>query len=121
MSSEPDLGDDAQKRKAVALLRDRYREARDLVSSGEPYVNLEWILGVRGNPNQDAANWDTKTIEVVALWLQDLAVEVDRPLPPRPTGEGGASASPAYQTRQSVVRSLREATESFRVAFRRSS
>jgi hypothetical protein len=61
---------------------------------------------------------DGKTLRVLARWLQDLTVEVDRALPPRPAGEAGASARSAYQARESVATTLRATAEGFEVALR---
>ncbi len=118
----PDLGlvGDAKKRRALARLRVRYGEARELVSPAEPSANLEWILGARRSPRQDEVDLDNGMIDLVALWLQDLAVEVDSPLPAQLVGEVDESVLSAYQARQSLAQSLRAATEGFVVAFRRS-
>jgi hypothetical protein len=115
---------DAEKREALVELRDRYVEARELGPSsergpyGEHHANLEWILGARRNPTQDPLGFETKTIELVALWLQDLAVELDRRLPTA-QAEPKGDALVANEARLSVVRELRDATERFLVAFRR--
>ena len=111
---------DAEKREALVKLRDRYVEARELGSSGEHHANLEWILGARRNPTQDPLGFETKTIELIALWLQDLTIELDRRLP-EAQAELQDSALLAHEARQSVVRELRDATERFLVAFRSTS
>jgi hypothetical protein len=109
---------DSEKREALVGLRDRYVEARELGSTSGEHTNLEWILGARRNPTQDPLGFETKTIELVALWLQDLAIDLDR---------RRASASPeiehdtvaAHDARQAVAQKLRDATERFLTAFRR--
>ncbi len=107
-----------KKRQALARLLKRYDQAREFVSPGEPYANLEWILGPKRDPNRDAADLDAKMIELVALWLQDLVVEVDRVSSSELTGAADESAPSAYQARRSTARSLRAAAKGFVVAFR---
>jgi hypothetical protein len=109
---------DAEKREALVELRDRYVEARGDGASGEKHSNLDWILGARRNPTQDPLGFETKTIELIALWLQDLAVELDRRLTTPPRAEAGDGALAALEARKSVARELRDATERFLVAFR---
>ena len=114
----PDSPHDTEKREALVSLRDRYVEARELGTTGEEHANLEWILGARRNPTQDPLGFETKTIELVALWLQDLAVEVDRrAVPAVPETEKDAAA--AHEVRQAMAQKLRDATERFLTAFRR--
>lgn len=115
--SDVDLVDDAKKRLAFVRLRDLYSEARELVSPREPYANLEWILGAR-NPEQDQVDLGDKTIDLIVLWLQDLAAEVDRLLPTHLASEIDVGAGAGPQARRSVARSLREATEGFVAAYR---
>jgi hypothetical protein len=106
-----------EKREALVQLRDRYVEAREHVSSVEAYENLEWILGARGSATQDPLGFQTRTIELIALWLQDLSAELDRRLEAQAPGNhemGGSSASAA---RQSNAQNLREATERFLAVF----
>ena len=107
---------DTEKREALVSLRDRYVEARDLGSTSEEHANLEWILGARRNPMQDPLGFETKTIELVALWLQDLAVEVDRRVVP---GTSEIDPVAAHEIRQAMAQKLRDATERFLTAFRR--
>lgn len=111
---------DSRKQRALSRLKARYGEARTLVSSAEPYANLDWVLGATGNPEELKAGLDRKMIPLLALWLQDLAAELERALSPGPLGQPDDRASPAHQTRQSVAASLREATEGFVAALRRS-
>jgi hypothetical protein len=110
--------EDAEKRQALSRLQELYREARELVSSAESYANLDWILGARRNPKQRPADFDDKTIQLVALWLQDLALEVDRGLAPHLDGEFSKNTLLAHRARHCVATSLRAAAEGFLVAFR---
>jgi hypothetical protein len=56
-------------------------------------------------------------ISIVALWLEDLAMELDRRPAPEPDGEDPERALREYQTRQTVAASLRVAADGFLVAF----
>ena len=115
---DPLRAEDAEeKREALVQLRDRYVEARAHVSSAEAYENLEWILGARGSTTQDPLGFQTRTVELIALWLQDLSAELDRRLEEQATGNHEGGVSSAFTARQSNVQSLREATERFLAAF----
>ncbi len=86
-------------------------EAQKLVPSDRPYANLRWILGVERSVPQDPLALESRTIEIVALWLQDLAHEIDlRPAAPPTSGIGASLRVPG-------ARSLRAATQRFLVAF----
>lgn len=116
-SRDHDLRRDDEKRESLVDVRARYAEAQKLVSSSFPYGNLEWILGGRRNLTQDPLSLATNTIELIGLWLQDLAVELEQRLPP-PSGEAEAEPLSPDAVRQLVAQSLRDATERFLVAFR---
>ncbi len=121
LSGDRDLREVSEKRESFLQLRERYVEAQKLVSSDEPCSNLEWILGARRNVTRDPQDLETKTIELAALWLQDLAAEVDRRLPPRPTGDFDGSTSPSRQGGDTAAQNLRDATARLLLAFRISS
>ncbi len=112
-------GFDAEKRQALVDLRDQYVEARELEASGEPHVNLDWILGARRNPTQDPLEFETKTIELVALWLQDLTRELERRLPEPVRTDQETSVPSANDEREAMALKLRHATEAFLAAFQR--
>lgn len=114
-----DFSRDAEKREALVKLRDRYVEARELGSSSEEHANLEWILGAHRNPTQDPLGFETNTIEVVALWLEDLAADLERRLPMPPAPAPRETALAADDARQAMAQKLRDATERFLIAFRR--
>ena len=120
MPLDLDIVGDAKRRHALARLRQRYGEARALVSPAEPYANLEWILGARRNPSQDEADLSNNMIDLVALWLQDLAAEVDSRVSRQLTGAIDESMLSVDRARQSLAQSLRAAAEGFVVAFQRS-
>ena len=82
-------------------LRERYIEAREEGSAGSPHANLDWILGARRNLTNDPLRLEPSTIRLVALWLQDLASDLER-------GAG--------QTRELLVGRLRDATKRFLAA-----
>lgn len=102
--------DDTRKRGIVARLRQRYGEARGL-SSREPdpqhSAHLEWILGAQRDLGRDEAALDSRVSELVVLWLQDYAQQLD----------DRESMPPAAGSRQAAVRDLRTATSDFAEAF----
>jgi hypothetical protein len=104
------LFDEAQRRQVVAQLRERYGAARGLVSLGQPHGNLEWILGGRRDLARDDAALDTSVSELVVLWLQDLAADLDN-------GIEGEDAPASSVSREAVAESLRTATREFAAAF----
>lgn len=114
-----DFGKHAEKRQALVKLRECYVQARELGSTFEPHANLEWILGARHNPSQDPLAFETSTIEVVALWLQDLSIELDRRAPASVIVEQEEDTLSANEARRAMAQRLREATERFLTAFER--
>jgi hypothetical protein len=112
-----DPREDAEKRESFVQLRERYADARSLVSPDEPYANLEWILGARRNITRDPPRLGTKTVELAALWLQDLAAEVDHRSPPPPAGDFDGNASLSHQAGKLAAQRLRDATVRFLLAF----
>jgi hypothetical protein len=84
-----DLHDDLERREAFARLRETYVEAQGLVTSDGLHTNLDWILGERRDATQNPPALAEKTVELVGLWLQDLASELDRQLPGR--GQAGST------------------------------
>ncbi len=110
-------GDAATKQEILAQLSDRYREARQLVSSAKPYSSLESVLAAMQNPDQTASSWADRTVELVALCLEDLATEIDRLFPQEMTGEIAESALSAYRVRRSLAQGLRHATKDFVAAY----
>jgi hypothetical protein len=115
--TEFDMREDSEKRESFARLRERYAEARKLVSPNEPYANLEWILGARRNVTQDPPGLEAKTIELAALWLQDLAVEVDQRWPAPKIGDFDGHVLSSHQTGKLAAERLRDATVRFLLAF----
>jgi hypothetical protein len=113
--------DDHRKRGVVARLRERYSEAREFAPSAPPpdaetFAHLEWILGRQRNPELDEATMSVEVSELVVLWLQDLAREVESPAltgPPVPDSTGASTAG----VRQAVADDLRTATRDFAAAF----
>ena len=112
-------GDEAEKQQTLARLRELWGEARDLVSTDQAFTNLEWILGVKRNPGPVPVDLDDRTIEVITLWLRDLALEIDRRLPLRPADGLDEGLQSVDRKRHSMAARLRVATEGFVMAFRR--
>jgi hypothetical protein len=112
--------DDTRRRGVVARLRERYGDARGLVSREQaypqPHAHLEWILGTQRNLRQDEAAFETGVSELVVLWLQDLALELDNRTPQSAADSGDIVTSAAH-ARDGVARDLRTATHDFAEAF----
>ncbi len=70
-------------------------------------------------PERDSSpSPEGKTLRLLSQWLQDLTLEIDEALPPRPAGEAGAAAQSSYRARESVATTLRQTAEGFAVALR---
>jgi len=106
----------AGRRSVVARLRKRYGQARQLVSSSESHGNLEWILGTRRNRTRDDDELDSRTAELVVLWLEDLSLELDL-AGVRSDAQSGAAETRAAACRQSMAENLRLETREFAAAF----
>ncbi len=116
------LNDDTRKRGVVARLRERYSEAREFVLSEQPpdaqsFAHLEWILGKQRDPDHDEAALGTGVSKLVVLWLEDLALELDKQafFPGAPGFDGGAASTADF--RQAAAEGLRTATRDFAEAF----
>jgi hypothetical protein len=107
-----------ERHEALSRLQERYGEARDHGSLAEAHANLEWILGARRSAEQWPEGFDRKLIPIVALWLEDLANELDRQAPPAAPYGDGEAALREDRTRQAVAAKLRAAAEGFLAAFR---
>jgi hypothetical protein len=111
-----------RKHAILVRLRQRYSEARSLVPWEPPldadsFSHLEWILGEQRNTEHDETALDTEVSELVVLWLQDLARELDNDasLPGDP-GSGDGAVSTA-DVRYAAAGGLRTATRDFAEAF----
>lgn len=102
-----------ERRASLADLRDRYAEARSHVPTGEPHGNLDWILGARRNPDRDPLLLPAETIRLIALWLQDLAGDLDRA-----SLQGTPGQKSLVAPADSLAAKLRDATSRFLMAFR---
>jgi hypothetical protein len=111
---------DAAKQQVLGRLQERYLDARKLFSSRRSYASVEWVLAAMRTPDRTASYWADATIELVALWLEDLAVDIDRAFPEEVTGEIAEGALSAYRAHRSLAQGLRDATEGFVAAFRHS-
>ena len=102
---------EARHEEIVARLRARYDEARELVSQPEGSAHLEWVLGPLRNRDDDGAAFETDLAELVVLWLEDLAAELNAELPPE------ARAGAPIRQRQLAAAGLQAATREFAAAF----
>jgi hypothetical protein len=111
--------ENSRRRALVEKLREQYAEARELVPSARGPVsshsNLEWILGPRRNPELDGSELDGAVSELVVLWLEDLALELEAPEWPRSSSDAGGRMMTIADAdaRQSVAQTLRTATRDF--------
>jgi hypothetical protein len=110
------------RRGVVARLRAYYSAARELVDAKESvephHGHLEWILGTRSNPDRDDAGMDARTSELVVLWLEDLALDLDVSIGVTITPKHAEGRLPAAGRRKSAAQGLRDATRAFAQAFR---
>jgi hypothetical protein len=113
--------EESRRRGIVGRLRERYSEAREIVSAREPDVdhhgNLDWILGVRRDRGQDDATWDSRVAELVVLWLEDFLLELDGLAFAPFRSDPVATPASSEDSRRSVARALRNATREFAEAF----
>jgi hypothetical protein len=116
-----EIVDNVVRRRVVARLRARYAAARDLVSPAESdvpsHAHLEWILGARRHPDRDDANLSESTSELIVLWLEDLVLALDGPVPAPCVLGSVASQVPAGDSRETAALGLRVATRDFASTF----
>lgn len=109
-------GAESRRRGIVERLRGRYAEAQEWVvpdsGSPSPHANLEWILGARRGAGWDGAALDASVSELVVLWLEDLAVDLER----REIADS-ARGGEGLPARRAVAEELRIATRDFADAF----
>ena len=104
---------ESARQSTLADLWDRYAEAQEVATPGRTSSNLEWILGPRDNRFQHAAGLDARMMDLLGLWLDNLAAEIDEPVLLI------AGGSPHRAEALSLAERLRAATKAFLVAFRR--
>ena len=114
--------EDDRKRAIVVRLRERYSEARSLVPwelplDSESFSHLEWILGGQRNTQHDETALGTEVSELVVLWLQDLARELDDQASVPATPGSGLGAAATADVRHAAADGLRTATRDFAEAF----
>jgi hypothetical protein len=114
--------EDGRKRATLARLRERYSEARGLVPwepplDTESFSHLEWILGAQRNTQHDETAWRAGVSDLVVLWLQDLARELDDQASVPWTPGSGAGAASTAAVRHAAADGLRTATRDFAEAF----
>jgi hypothetical protein len=113
--------EDSRRRGVVVRLRERYSEAREIVSAGELYSdhhgNLEWILGVCRNRDQDDATWNFGVAELVVLWLEDFLLELDGPAFASCHSGSAVTRASSEDARRRAAQELRGATREFAEVF----
>jgi hypothetical protein len=111
----PGLGRDSEIETALAHLRDCHSLARGLVSPAERNANLEWVLGLKRDPKMKTSAFDEKTVDAIALSLEELAASLSR-ASAEPSKGSFEDAPPDHHARRSVAQGLRDATEGFVLA-----
>jgi hypothetical protein len=112
--------EDSGRELAFSRLKACYAEARTCVTSAtEPFSNLDWILGASRRPEDRSEDLNRKMIPLLSLWLEDLAVELDRAPVPHAAGGLSEAAAAARRACGSLGASLREATLGFAATLRR--
>jgi len=101
------------KRAKLAQLQDLYVAAQKLAVRGQPHENLDWILGQRRDLAENPVGFQTKTIELISLWLEDLIADLERPPADSHLGEPESGALSAHQSRYAAAQTLRDATRLF--------
>lgn len=114
-----ELADDSIRGDALDRLKARYGEARKLMSPSGDCANLDWILGAMTGVDQRSEDLTRKMMILLPLWLDDLAVELERGTANGLSGAASESAAAAHRACESVATSLRQATTAF-VAISRS-
>ena len=113
--------EDSRRGGIVVRLRERYSEAREIVSAHELYSehhgNLEWILGVSRNRDQDEATWNSGVAELVVLWLEDFLLELDGPVFASSHSGSAVTLASSEDARRRAAEELRGATREFAEAF----
>jgi len=98
---------------AFDRLKARYGEARELMSPSGECSNLDWILGAMTSPELRSEDLNRKMMTLLSLWLEDLAVELERGTANAGSGEITESAAAALRACETVATSLRHATTAF--------
>lgn len=114
-----ELADGSVRDNALDRLKARYGEARKLVSPNGDCVNLDWILGAMTGVDERSEDLNRKMMILLSLWLEDLAVELERGTAKGLSGAASESAAAAHRACETVAASLRQATTAF-VAISRS-
>jgi hypothetical protein len=107
------LADGSIRSEALDRLKARYGEARKLVSPHGDCVNLDWILGAMTAVDQRSDDLNRKMMILLSLWLEDLAVELERGTAKGLSEPMSESAAPALRACEIVAASLRQATTAF--------
>lgn len=105
--------DDSLRGEAFDRLRARYGEARKLVPASGDCVNLDWMLGAMTSSDQRSAELNLKMMTLLSLWLEDLAVQLERETAKGLPGPMSEPAAIAHRACESAAASLRQATTAF--------
>jgi hypothetical protein len=103
--------DDSVRDDALTRLKARYGEARGLLSPSGECANLDWMIGAMTSSDQRSEDLNRKMTILLSLWLEDLAVELERAR--ELSGAIGESAAAAHRACESAATSLRQATTEF--------
>ena len=104
---------DSIRGEAFDRLKARYGEARELLSPSGECMNLDWILGAMTSSDGRSEDLNLKMMSLLSLWLEDLAVELERGTSKELSGAMSESAAAAHRACESVAASLRQATTAF--------
>jgi len=105
--------DNSIRGEAFDRLRARYGEARKLVPPSGDSVNLEWMLGAMTSSEERSGELNLKMMTLLSLWLEDLAVQLERETAKGLPGAMSESAAVAHRACESAAASLRQATTAF--------
>jgi hypothetical protein len=108
--------DDSIRDEALGRLKARYGEARGLLSPSGDCSNLDWMIGAMKGSDEAPEVLNRKMTILLSLWLEDLAVELERAR--ELSGAIGEAAAAAHRACESAATSLRQATTEFLTATR---
>jgi hypothetical protein len=111
--------EDSGKEQAFERLKARYGEARLLLSPEGDCANLDWILGAISSSVDRSDDRTRRMIPLLALWLEDLAVELEGELARSRSEATEDSAAAARLACESAAATLRHAAVGFVAAWRR--
>ena len=105
--------DDSVRDDALDHLKAQYGDARRLLSPSGECANLDWILGAMAHSDHRSDDLNRKMTTLLSLWLEDLAVELERAPARGLSGSLAETAAAAHVACESVAASLRRAATAF--------